>query len=55
MKFEFIFIFKTPLNIAIEKGNNEIAKLLLSYDKIDVNLQNIQFCNFLLKFQSIQF
>lgn len=35
------FIHKTPLNIAIDKENVEIIKLLLSFEKINVNLQNI--------------
>lgn len=31
----------TPLSIAIEKGNIEIVKLLLSSEKVNVNLSSI--------------
>lgn len=40
MKFRIV-IKKTALNIAIEKDNNEIVKLLLGKEQIDVNIQNI--------------
>ena len=33
--------YKTALCHAVEKENTEIVKLLLSSDKIDVNIQNI--------------
>lgn len=39
MKF-YISVYTTPLAIAIEKGNIEIVKLLLSYP-IDVNSRTI--------------
>lgn len=39
MKF-LHFIYKTPLNNAIEKGNIDIVKLFLSCQKINVNLPN---------------
>ena len=45
MKFKFIFFnkvcmnfYKTILCIAIEKGNTEIVKLLLTNNKLDINL-----------------
>lgn len=41
MKFINYFTNKTALCMAIEDGNVEIVKLLLSSDKINVNLPNI--------------
>ena len=42
IKYNFIFLFYRPvLNIAIEKGNTEIVKLLLSCVQIDPNIQYI--------------
>ena len=50
-----IIIFYTALCIAADKKNIEIVKLLLSFDNIDVNIQNILIIlcliNFDLKFQ----
>ena len=40
MKFYYLFD-KTALYLAIEKENIEIVKLLLSNEKIDVNIINI--------------
>ena len=40
MKFLFV-INKTPLMIAIEQQNLEIAQLLLACDDIDVNVRSI--------------
>ena len=40
MKF-YIKFQKTALHIAIELGKTEIVRLLLSYDKINVNATNI--------------
>lgn len=37
----FYFINKTPLCLAIEEKNVEIAKLLLSCKGIDVNIRSI--------------
>ena len=36
-----IYLYKTALYLAVEKENSEIIKLLLSNDKIDVNILNI--------------
>ena len=36
-----IYLYKTALYLAVEKENPEIIKLLLSNDKIDVNILNI--------------
>lgn len=41
MKFEIDFIYKTVLIQAIENGNKEMAKLLLLWNKTDVNLFTI--------------
>ena len=48
MKFEIIYFneivtyfYKTALFEAVMRNNIEIIKLLLSYDKIDVNILNI--------------
>ena len=39
---ELIFyIYKTALYLAVEKENIEIIKLLLSNDKLDINILNI--------------
>lgn len=35
------FINNTALNIAIEKGNNQIVRLLLDHPGIDVNIPKI--------------
>lgn len=40
MRFEYQF-HRTALCLAVEKGNIEIVKLLLSNKNIDVNLMNI--------------
>lgn len=32
-----LFIYKTPLHLAIEKGNYKIIKFLLSKDDININ------------------
>ena len=37
MKFYFILFHKSIIFEAIERGNNDIVKLLLSTKKIDVN------------------
>lgn len=34
-------IYKTPLHIAIDAGNTEIVKLLISCKRVDVNLYSI--------------
>lgn len=42
MKFLFYIYFnKTVLNIAVEEGNFEIVKFLLSVPEIDVNVKSI--------------
>lgn len=41
IKFILIF-YEAPLFIAVNKENTEIVKLLLSCDKINVNISNIQ-------------
>lgn len=49
-----IFIFyvqKNVLAIAIEKGNIEIIKMLLSHPKIDVNIMVIKYNYFLMTFK----
>lgn len=43
-------IYKTPFYYAIEKGNIEIIKLLLTNDKVDINIPFIEN----LKFHKIQ-
>lgn len=40
MKFMLIF-YKTAFYTAVEKGNIEMIKILLSSDKIDANILNI--------------
>ena len=44
--FNIIYVCKTALYLAVEKENIEIVKLLLTNDKLDINLLNI-FFNFL--------
>ena len=46
--------YKIPLYFAVEKENIEIIKLLLSNDKIDVNILYILILNFI-KFKIISF
>lgn len=41
MKFKFSAIYNTALHIAVKKEKIEIIKLLLSNDKIDVNIHTI--------------
>lgn len=36
MKFSIV-IYKTPIHIAIEKGNIEIVKILLNTNKVELN------------------
>ena len=43
MKFIYKKLYETALYLAIEKENIEIVKLLLTNDKIDVNILNILF------------
>ena len=52
MKLKYDFI-KTSLYLAIEKENTEIIKLLLTNDKIDINIYNVLII--LLKFQNVYF
>lgn len=40
-EIEIIYFHKTPLHIAIDTGNLDIIKLLISCDRIDVNLYSI--------------
>ena len=42
IKFKITF-YKTALHIAVEKENVEIVQLLLSHDKIDINIQYISY------------
>lgn len=42
----FNFSYQTAFFAAIEKGNIEMIKTLLSYDKIDPNTENIYILNF---------
>ena len=49
MKFLILF-YKTAFYLAVEKENLEIIKLLLTNDKIDINIINI----FLISFNIIQ-
>lgn len=49
MKLSFN-IYKTPLNIAVEKGNIDIIKLLLSCKNINVNVASIPNEKILIKF-----
>ena len=42
IKFKITF-YKTALHIAVEKENFEIVQLLLSHDKIDINIQSISY------------
>ena len=44
MKFSFFSFYKTPLHIAIEKENIDIIKLLLSNEKLNVNLKSVSYC-----------
>ena len=39
--FNILLIYKTPLYLAVDKGNIEIIKLLLNNDKLDINFLNI--------------
>lgn len=48
MKF-LLMTNKAPLYLAVEKGNIEIIKLLLTSDKLDINFLNILY-NFFIKF-----
>lgn len=41
MAFQIFLFNKTPLYLAVEKGNTDIVKLLLSNNDIKVNLSNI--------------
>ena len=41
-----ILFYKTALYLAVEKGNIEIIKLLLSNDKLDINILNILIISF---------
>ena len=41
MKFQIIVLNKTPLIIAIEKNNTDLAQLLLSQNGIDTNCKYI--------------
>ena len=61
MKFKIISfneiiirIYKTALYLAVEKENVDIIKLLLSNDKIDINILNILLL-FYIKFKIISF
>ena len=38
MKFNIIYFNKTALYLAVEKENIEIVKLLLTHNKLDINL-----------------
>lgn len=38
----FIFFYATPLHLAIEKGNIEIVRLLLSKPNLNINSKYIQ-------------
>ena len=49
-----MIFFKTALYLAVEKENIDIIKLLLTNDKIDVNIINIYF-KFIIKFKIIFF
>ena len=49
MKFKYN-LYKTALYCAVEKENIDIVKLLLTNDKIDVNILNILFI-FYIKFK----
>lgn len=40
-EIQIICFHKTPLHIAIDTGNLDIIKLLISCDRIDVNLYSI--------------
>ena len=51
-----LYIFnKTSLYLAIEKGNVEIVKLLLTNDNLDVNIMNILIDFFFDKIQNYIF
>ena len=61
MKFKIISFneilikfYKTALYLAVEKENLEIVKVLLTNDKIDINIINILF-TFIIKFKIISF
>lgn len=41
IKFLSIIFNKTPLYIAVEKGNRDIVQLLIANENIDVNIANI--------------
>ena len=43
--FYILIIFKTALYLAVDEGNVEIVKLLVTNDKLDINFLNI-FHNF---------
>lgn len=42
-----MIFYKTPLNIAVKKGNIEIIQLLLQNQKIDINFKSISNNNLL--------
>lgn len=58
MKFSIV-IYKTPIHIAIEKGNIEIVKILLNTNKVELNyaylyISKIQFeCHSKINFSMI--
>ena len=54
MKFK-LYVHKTVLFIAIEQGNIDIVKLLLSNDKIDINQINISTYHQFTKFENKPF
>lgn len=39
--FQFHFLNKTALHIAVETGNPEIVQLLLMREEIDVNVKSV--------------
>ena len=43
-KITTIWFHVALLNLAIEKGNTEIAKILLANEKLNINIVNILLC-----------
>lgn len=55
MKFFYNFLNKTPLQIASQKGNSDVVKLLLEIPKINVNEKSISYDIYLISFQLYSF
>ena len=48
----YLFIYKTALTIAVDGRYINLIKLLLSYEKLAVNIMNILYTNFFIEFKT---